>query len=135
MVVHLIYKSILLNNENTEFNNIISAFIKKLLINIEKITNEHTKKNFIKSINLITLLCSEIDKKSEFINILYDFVIKNVPKEKGNYQFDFDGYDTNFLPRFSNYFNIDINRIEKYSAFLLKKQNNKRKKRKNKKGK
>jgi hypothetical protein len=92
------------------FNNIISIH--------NDIADDRNKLELFKALNLITLLCSNYDKRSKLFKMLIKFIRNNIPKEKISYEFDFDGTERNFLPHFSSHFGIKYQEIYNYSKLL-----------------
>lgn len=104
------------NDDN--YKDIIFDLFKNIILIHDDITDNRNKLELFKALNLITLLCSNYDKRSKLFKMLIKFIRNNIPKEKPCYEFDFDGTERNFLPHFSSHFGINYQEIYNYSKLL-----------------
>ena len=56
--------------------------------------------------------------KGFLFKILIKFIRENLPIEKPNSQFDFNGTERNFLPHYSSHFGINYQEVLQYAKIL-----------------
>lgn len=117
-LVSLARNTIWLYHNNDEYKNLIIKLFTDIISINKSISESRHKLELFKALNLITLFCSKYDKRLKLFKILIKFIRENLPIEKPNSQFDFNGTERNFLPHYSSHFGINYQEVLQYAKIL-----------------